>query len=247
MIRVLQSALLVSFLAAPLAAAGQPSRLAKARQAGGEVRLSFEGTPLVEVVKRMTALTDKNFIVEDSLRDERITILTGSPVAVDEAYQAFVEALEIEGLAVEQKGRFTHIRRARRRARSRRPAPKSHRCAEFDGIDKTGEREWTIRREAAAEWLADTTCLARQARIVPGIRDGKPEGFKLFAIRRDSLWDKLGIQNGDTLLRVAGMPLTSPEQALQIYTEISQNKKRERVAVELRRRGETRTHVYLLR
>ncbi len=245
MSKLFQYMMLAIFLTAPAVAA--PKQPAKAPETGGEVRLSFEGAPLVEVVKRMTVLTGKSFIVEDSLRQERITILTGSPVSVDQAYQAFVDALQIEGLAVEQKGRFIHIRRARRPARSRRPAPKSHRCAEFDGIDKTGEREWTIEREAAAEWLADTTCLARQARIVPGIRDGKPEGFKLYAIRRGSLWDELGIKNGDILLRVAGTPLTSPQQALQIYAELKQDAKRKRVAVDLRRRGETRSHVYLLR
>jgi hypothetical protein len=237
--------MLAIFLTAPtVAASKQP---AKAPEAGGEVRLNFEGAPLVEVVKRMTALTGKNFIIEDSLRHERITILTGSPVPVDEAYQAFVDALQIEGLAIEQKGRFLRIHRERRRARSRRPPSRRQRCASFDGIDKTGEREWTIDRAAAAAWLAKPACLGRQARIVPGIRDGKPEGFKLYAIRRGSLWHALGIKNGDTLLRVAGTPLTTPEQALQIYAELKQDEKRKRVTVELRRRGETRSHVYLLR
>jgi general secretion pathway protein D len=75
------------------------------------VRVNFEGAKLVKVVKWVTRLTGKNFIVEDSLRERKITILSGTPVTVEEAYQAFLAALEAEGLRVETVGQFLKITR----------------------------------------------------------------------------------------------------------------------------------------
>jgi type II secretory pathway component GspD/PulD (secretin) len=79
-----------------------------------KVRVNFEGAKLVKVVKWVTRITGKNFIVEDSLRERKITILSGSPVTIDEAYQAFLDALEAEGLRVETAGKFLKITRGRR-------------------------------------------------------------------------------------------------------------------------------------
>ena len=78
-----------------------------------KVRVNFEGAKLVQVVKWVTKKTGKNFIVEDSLRERRITILSGTPVTIDEAYEAFLAALEAEGLRVETVGKFLKITRGR--------------------------------------------------------------------------------------------------------------------------------------
>jgi general secretion pathway protein C len=42
------------------------------------------------------------------------------------------------------------------------------------------------------------------ARAVPAMKDGKPDGFKLYAIRPSSAFAKLGFTNGDTVISVAG-------------------------------------------
>ena len=59
--------------------------------------------------------------------------------------------------------------------------------------------------------------LARSARLVPALREGAPIGFKLYAIRSGSIFARLLFQDGDTILRVNGADLTSPETALWIY------------------------------
>jgi serine/threonine protein kinase len=45
------------------------------------------------------------------------------------------------------------------------------------------------------------------ARLVPSIRDGKANGFKLYAIAAASVFDQLGLQNGDTVTHLNDMPL----------------------------------------
>ncbi len=218
-----------------------PALVAKGGRAGAKVRLDFEGTRLVEAVKRMTELTGKNFILQDQLRDHRVTVLTGSPVSVDEAYQAFLDALEIEGLAVETKGRFVHIKSGRRRPSLR---SRTVDCPGLDGIEEKGERVWVISRKALDAWLGNVVCLTRQARIIPSIKDGKPRGFKLYGIRKASLWATLGLKNGDEILRVAGLPMTKPDEALAIYQKIKTAAEAEPVEVVLVRRGHTLTHTY---
>ena len=42
-----------------------------------------------------------------------------------------------------------------------------------------------------------------QARIVPSFKDGVAQGFKLFSIRPDSIYSKIGIQNGDVIKRIS--------------------------------------------
>ena len=73
--------------------------------------VNFEGTPLVEVVKWINRVTGKNFVFDSSLSTVRLTILSGTPVTVDQAYSAFVLALSSEGLEIAGQEPFLQIRR----------------------------------------------------------------------------------------------------------------------------------------
>ena len=75
--------------------------------------------------------------------------------------------------------------------------------------------------------------LATQARLSPAFKDGRP-GFRLFAIRPDSIYAKLGIQNGDFIKRVNGNDLTSPERLLELYSKL---RDASRIEIELDREG----------
>ncbi len=213
----------------------QAKVLAKARK----VRVNFEGAKLVRVVKWVTRLTGKNFIVEDSLRDRRITILSGTPVTAEEAYQAFLAALEAEGLRVETVGKFLKITKgSRHRLQSPRADISMGDCPTPTGITKTGDYTYKIEREALEGWFDNPACLGRQARIVPYMQDGVVTGFKLFAIRPNTLYSKLGIKNGDVILEINGIKLTNPKDALQAYQGL---KDAQVVSVEILRRGKPKT------
>jgi type II secretion system protein C len=55
------------------------------------------------------------------------------------------------------------------------------------------------------------------ARVRPVSTDGKVAGFKVYAIRRQSLLHALGVENGDVIEAVNGMALTTPDKLLEIY------------------------------
>jgi general secretion pathway protein C len=88
------------------------------------------------------------------------------------------------------------------------------------GVRKTGENSWEIDRSVVDKVLANPAAVGRGARIVPSIKNGKPNGFKLYAIRPSSVYSKIGLMNGDTLHAVNGFELSTPDKALEVYTKV---------------------------
>jgi len=82
--------------------------------------------------------------------------------------------------------------------------------------------------------LSNTSYLARAARIVPSVRNGKSDGFRIYAISSGSIYDKVGLKNGDTVHSVNGRPIITPDDALEVYTNVRQA---ERILLSLTRRG----------
>ncbi len=59
----------------------------------------------------------------------------------------------------------------------------------------------------------DIEALGRSCRVVPAFEQGRAIGFKLFGIREDSVFARLGLQNTDVVVAINGMRLDSPEHA----------------------------------
>ena len=88
------------------------------------------------------------------------------------------------------------------------------------GVRKTGDKTWEIQKSALEKVLSNTTMLARSARVVPSTKDGKPNGFKLYAIRPGSMYDLIGLKNGDTVHSINGLEMSTPDKALEVYTRV---------------------------
>lgn len=72
----------------------------------------FPDAELTDVVKAISELTGKNFIIDNGIRG-KITIIAPSKITVAEAYKAFLSALAINGFAVVPSGAFYKIRSSR--------------------------------------------------------------------------------------------------------------------------------------
>ncbi|MBN1203813.1 MAG: general secretion pathway protein GspC [Myxococcaceae bacterium] len=103
-----------------------------------------------------------------------------------------------------------------------------------NGIRATGENEYEVPRDEIDRTLANLNEVAMQARIVPAFKDGQAQGFKLFSIRPDSIYSKIGVQNGDVIRRINGFDLNSPEKALEVYSKL---KEASRIEIEIERNG----------
>jgi hypothetical protein len=72
------------------------------------------------------------------------------------------------------------------------------------------------------------------ARFVPAVSNGHPSGIRVYAVRPGSLIDRLGIRNGDRLVRVNGRSLATPDHCLEAY---SRTRYADRAVVDVERRG----------
>ncbi len=113
-----------------------------------------------------------------------------------------------------------------------------------EGVKKVGPGKYEIKRSALNKVLGNTTMLARSARIVPSVRNGKPNGFKLYAIRPGSVYSLIGMQNGDTIHAINGRAITTPDKALAVYTKV---RTASHLTIAFTRRGKAVTHDYTIR
>jgi general secretion pathway protein C len=112
------------------------------------------------------------------------------------------------------------------------------------GIKKTGENTYEIQRATLESVLGNMSLLARSARIVPEMRDGKAAGFRLYSVRPDGPFAKIGMQNGDVLSAINGLEITSPEKALEVYAKL---KSASHLSLGVERNGQRLTKDYSIR
>ncbi len=113
-----------------------------------------------------------------------------------------------------------------------------------NGIKAITENEYEVPRAEIDKTLSNLNDVAMQARIVPAFKDGVAQGFKLFSIRPDSIYSKIGVQNGDVIRRINGFEMNSPEKALEIYSKL---KEAGRIDIEIERNGSTVRKTYNVR
>ncbi len=95
--------------------------------------------------------------------------------------------------------------------------------------------------------IAQPATFAGDARLVPAVKDGKPHGFKIYAIKPESTVAKLGIRNGDTVLAIAGQPLNSVDDAIAVLSTLHDLKVGQTVTVSIERSTVPTPMVYTIR
>jgi general secretion pathway protein C len=112
------------------------------------------------------------------------------------------------------------------------------------GIKKTGANSYEVQHSTLDSLLGNMAALSKAARIVPEMKDGKSIGFRLLSIKPDGPFGKIGLQNGDIISAINGMEMTSPDNALMVYTKL---KTANHLSVGLDRNGQKVTMDYNIR
>lgn len=116
---------------------------------------------------------------------------------------------------------------------------------EGDEVEKLGENEFAIDSDVLDKHLSDLEGLSKMGRaLLHRGPDGEFDGYRLSAIRRNTIADKLGIRNGDIVHSVNGKPLNSMTSAMDAYNTL-QNEKG--FTFEVTRRGQKMTMKYQVR
>ena len=81
---------------------------AEAPDSGNKIQLNFRDVELVNVIRLMSHLTGRNFLLDGNVRG-KVTLIAPEPVSIDEAYQVFLSVLEIQGFTVVPQGAVIKI------------------------------------------------------------------------------------------------------------------------------------------
>jgi DNA-binding transcriptional ArsR family regulator len=210
-----------------------------------QVEWALSEPTVLEAVRALAGVTCEWYFVPARLKGVPLDVKAPPPPETRSPEKLRARVLE----ALRKKGVTIEPQRALRLAGGPadappEPPPHGFSEAELDrGLSCEGTR-CTLTRALLDRILDDTTALSMSARFVPSIKDGKANGFKVYAIRPGSLLARGGLQNGDTIRTVNGLDLTSPDHALEAYSKL---RSAGRLTLELERRGETVTLDWVIR
>ena len=108
-------------------------------------------------------------------------------------------------------------------------------------IQQVSENEYNIDKSEVNAALDNMNQLFTQIRAVPHFDGGKSTGFRLFAIRQNSIFDKIGLRNGDIIQSINGNDLNDPANALALFQQL---RDQNQLTVQIQRNKETKTVTY---
>ena len=127
-------------------------------------------------------------------------------------------------------------------SRKARSTPKTPAAGE--GIRQVTDSSYLIDEGELEGALDNLNELLTQIRVVPNFENGKTNGFKVFAIRPNSIFDKIGLKNGDILKQINDIEINSPEKALEIFPQLRNEKN---LTLDIIRGGQRQSFSYEIR
>jgi general secretion pathway protein C len=114
-----------------------------------------------------------------------------------------------------------------------------------DGFAKEeSDGKFIVDKAELDQQLANLDQLITQARVIPNYSQGKVDGFKIFAIKPNSVFQRLGLRNGDIISSINGAPLDNAQKGIQLFQELRNLPKFE---INLMRHKTARTQTYEVR
>jgi general secretion pathway protein C len=95
-------------------------------------------------------------------------------------------------------------------------APVANAQPQTGNIQAISESEFIVPRNEVDSALENMSQLFTQIRAVPHFEGGQSVGFRLFAIRRGSLFDRIGLKNGDIIRNINGSEMNDPSKAVAL-------------------------------
>ena len=181
----------------------------------------FSGDPYsgIALIENTSKKTINSFMVGDALLKE-----------------AILKEIHKERIIIDHNGRPEFIEVVREKlSRSRRqkkavpaatdsvapiatePPPPSFKEEGFERKD----RDMTMSQAYRSKLLTtDFTKVLQDAKASPNLVDGELKGFVLTRIRKDSIYEKAGLQNDDIVTEIQGVPLTDTAQAIRLLQSL---------------------------
>ncbi|MBN20627.1 MAG: hypothetical protein CL678_05000 [Bdellovibrionaceae bacterium] len=117
----------------------------------------------------------------------------------------------------------------------RRSAPKAA------GIQKKTGNKFNVSRDRVNQALGNLGKVLTQARAIPNLENGQPAGYKLFQIVPGSIYDQIGLKNGDIIEGVDGEEINDPGKAFEM---LKQFKEKSHIELTIKRNGMSQNFSY---
>ena len=107
-----------------------------------------------------------------------------------------------------------------------------------------GKGEYVLDQKFVQSALDKPHQIMTDAKLVPNMVGNQQDGFLVQDVKRNGIYDNLGMQNGDILLRINNYGISNPENALQAFMAL---RGMDRVQLDLIRGGNRRTMTYQIK
>jgi general secretion pathway protein C len=112
------------------------------------------------------------------------------------------------------------------------------------GVRKVGEGRFMVDQREIASSTENLNQVLTQARALPYMEAGKTVGFRISEIVPGSIYEKIGLLNGDVVQRVNSQDVDDPGKFFQLYQGLKDEK---RISIDLLRNGQRQSLNYDIR
>jgi len=112
------------------------------------------------------------------------------------------------------------------------------------GVRKVGEGRFMVDQREIASSTENLSQILTQARALPYLEAGKTVGFRISEIVPGSIYEKIGLVNGDVVQRVNSQDVDDPGKFFQLYQGLKDEK---RISIDLLRNGQRQSLNYDVR
>jgi general secretion pathway protein C len=89
-------------------------------------------------------------------------------------------------------------------------------------VQRLSDSSFQVQRGDVQQAMRNPSELFTQARILPKYENGEMAGVQLNAIQPGSLFEQIGVRNGDVITEVNGIQVTSPQDSSRLLQELTQ-------------------------
>jgi general secretion pathway protein C len=91
-----------------------------------------------------------------------------------------------------------------------------------DRVRQLNENRFALQREDVEAAARNPAALFSQARILPKYEEGQMVGVQLNAVKPGSVFEQIGIRDGDIVVEFNGTRIESPQQSAELMRQLSQ-------------------------
>jgi len=170
----------------------------------------------------------KNFAVIESRGEQNLYYIG------DKVQNAGIKAIFWEKIVLRINGIDEILELEKHSSSSRKPSSRKTR-------NRSSTRNINVKRSKIEKASQDLGELMMQVNIRPYFEKGKPSGLRVSRIKSHSIFQNLGLINGDIITGINGEPIKTVDNALKLYESL---KSANNVKLDIKRRGKDQTITY---